>query len=87
MRNQQTARSYNFRVVIEPDEDRWFAYCPALEKYAAATWGNTYEEAYQNIQQVIQMVIDEFIEDGTPLPGEHKDDVQIFSEPRVMVTV
>jgi hypothetical protein len=30
-----------FTVVIEPDEDRWHAYAPALSQYAAATWGST----------------------------------------------
>jgi len=24
-------KTYTFRVVVEPDEDRWFACCPALE--------------------------------------------------------
>jgi predicted RNase H-like HicB family nuclease len=38
-------KSYLFRVVVEPDEDRWHAYCPALDKYGAATWGYTKEEA------------------------------------------
>jgi len=34
-------KSYLFRVVVEPDEERWHAYCPALDKYGAATWGYT----------------------------------------------
>ena len=32
-------KTYVFRVVIEPDEDRWSAHCPALHTYGAATWG------------------------------------------------
>jgi hypothetical protein len=36
-------KTYVFRVVIEPDEDRRLAHCPALLTYGAATWGNTHE--------------------------------------------
>lgn len=31
-------KTYVFRVVVEPDEDRWHAYCPALEDKGGATW-------------------------------------------------
>jgi predicted RNA binding protein YcfA (HicA-like mRNA interferase family) len=57
-------KTYTFRVVVEPDEDRWFAYCPALRDYGAATWGYTREEALQHINEVVQMVISELREDG-----------------------
>ena len=38
-------KTYTFQVVIEPDEDRWQAYCPELVQYGGATWGYTREEA------------------------------------------
>lgn len=41
-----------FRVVVEPDEDRWSAHCPVLAHLGAATWGNTEEEALTHIQEV-----------------------------------
>jgi predicted RNase H-like HicB family nuclease len=50
-------KTYVFRVVIEPDEDRWSAYCPALRQYAAMTWGNTQEETLKHIREVVQMVV------------------------------
>ena len=78
---------YIFKVVIEPDEDRWHAHCPALEEYAAATWGCTEEEAFQNIQEVVQMIVEELIEDEKPIPEFPSEEVPVFSEPRVMVTV
>jgi predicted RNase H-like HicB family nuclease len=78
---------YIFRVVVEPDEDRWHAYCPALEEYAATTWGYTEEEAFKNIQEVVQMIVEELIEDGKPIPEFPSGEVLVFSEPRVMVTV
>lgn len=80
-------KTYVFRVVVEPDEDRWHAYCPALERYAATTWGRTEEEAHKNIHEVVQMIIDELVEDGKPIPELPEEDVEVFSEPRVMVTV
>ena len=40
--------TYTFRVVVEPEEDRWRAYCPALEAQGAATWGYTQEEALRS---------------------------------------
>jgi hypothetical protein len=31
--------TYTFLIVVEPDEDRWRAYAPALEAQGASTWG------------------------------------------------
>jgi predicted RNase H-like HicB family nuclease len=76
-------KTYVFRVVIEPDEDRWSAYCPALLTYSAVTWGNTQEEALKHIQEVVQMVVEELLEDGEPIP----EDVQVSQEPLVAVTL
>ena len=59
-------KTFTFNVVIEPDDDRWHAYCPALEQYGAATWGYTEEEALRHIQEVVQMVVAELREDGVP---------------------
>lgn len=76
--------SYTFKAVVEPDDDRWHAYCPALEKYGAATWGNTKEEALKHIEEVVQIVVDELTEEGTPLPEVGQDVVEVFP---VSVTV
>jgi predicted RNase H-like HicB family nuclease len=57
-------RTYTFKVVVEPDDGRWHAHCPALDRYGAATWGDTEEEAFQNIREVVQMVVEELREDG-----------------------
>ena len=59
-----------FTVVVLPDEDRWSAWCPALEKYAATTWGDTKEEALQNIQEVIEMIVQELIEGKEAIPED-----------------
>jgi predicted RNase H-like HicB family nuclease len=73
--------------VVEPDEDRWFAYCPVLEKHGAATWGYTKEEALKNIREVVEMTIESMIEHGEPIPEEPESEVQISSEPKVAVIV
>jgi predicted RNase H-like HicB family nuclease len=80
-------QTYAFKVIVEPDEDRWHAYCPALQDYGAATWGNTREEAFKHIQEVVQIVIDELREDGIAIPAGPKGDVEVFSDERVAVTV
>ena len=80
-RGETEPRTYLFRVVVEPDEDRWHAYCPALKDKGGATWGYTREEALKNIREVVEL-----IEDGEPIPEASGKEVQIFSEPRVMVT-
>ena len=80
-------KTYNFKVVVEPDGDQWHAYCPVLQKYGAATWGNTEAEAYRHIQEVVQMVVEELLEDGDPIPDAPDSDVVVSSEPRVMITV
>lgn len=76
-------KTYLFKVVVEPDEDRWSAYCPALKHLGAATWGNTREEALKHIDEVVHMVVAELIEDGDPIP----EDVPVSEEPLVAITV
>jgi predicted RNase H-like HicB family nuclease len=75
--------TYTFKVVVEPDEDRWRAYCPALEDQGAATWGYTREEALQHIREVLEMIVAELVGEGKPVPGN----VAVSEEPLVAVTV
>ena len=80
-------KTYIFRVVVEPDEERWFAYCPILEEKGGATWGYTREEALRNVKEVIEMTIEGLIERGEPIPEEPEGEVRVFPEPLVAVTV
>jgi predicted RNase H-like HicB family nuclease len=86
-------KTYNFKVVVEPDEDfdghpsGWHAYCPAIEKQGASTWGATETEALKNINSVVHMVVESMLEHGEPIPEEPADQVQVTVEPRVAVTV
>jgi predicted RNase H-like HicB family nuclease len=78
-------KTYMFKVVVEPDEGGFHAYCPALRDYGAVTQGATTAEALKNINEVVQMIMDELREDGISLPS--RDDVEIFEGARVAVTV
>ncbi|HHT9118793.1 MAG TPA: type II toxin-antitoxin system HicB family antitoxin [Candidatus Hypogeohydataceae bacterium YC38] len=80
-------KTYIFRVIIEPDDDRWAAYCPALLRQGASTWGNTREEALKNIEEVVKMVIQSLREHGEPIPEGPEDAVRLSSEPQVAVTI
>ncbi|NVM57922.1 MAG: type II toxin-antitoxin system HicB family antitoxin [Desulfobacterales bacterium] len=80
-------KSYVFRVVVEPDEDRWFAYCPLLQKQGGATWGDTREEALRNLQEVLQMVVASMREHGEKIPESPIDEVTVLPSPSVAVTI
>jgi predicted RNase H-like HicB family nuclease len=79
----QPVSTYSFRVVVEPDGEAWHAYCPALKRYGAVTWGATRVEALKHIREVVEMVVAELVEDGEPLPA----DAGVSEEPLVAVTV
>ncbi len=86
-------KTYNFRVVVEPDEDfdgnpsGWHAYCPALERQGASTWGLTEAEARKNIDEVVHLVVESMLERGERVPDEPLDRADVSAEPRVAVTV
>jgi predicted RNase H-like HicB family nuclease len=75
--------TYTFKVVVEPDGDAWYAYCPALKGYGAVTWGETRAEALRHVREVVEVVVAELVEDGEPLPA----DAGVSSDPLVAVTV
>ncbi len=80
-------KTYTFKVVIEPDDDRWHAYCPALVEQGAATHGATRDEALKNIREVAEMVVESLREHGEPIPEEPSDQLHVSSVPEVLVTV
>ena len=68
-------KHYVFRVVLEPDEEGWHVYFPPWASIGASTWGYTREEALYHIQEVLEMIIEEFEEEGTPLPSMEEEEV------------
>ncbi|MBI2816066.1 MAG: type II toxin-antitoxin system HicB family antitoxin [Acidobacteria bacterium] len=60
---------YQYTVVIEQDEDGvYISSCPALQ--GCHSYGDTYEEALENIREVIQLHIEARQSVGDPIPIE-----------------
>jgi predicted RNase H-like HicB family nuclease len=59
-----------FTVVIEPDEDGYHAYVPALP--GCHTFGETLDEARANIAEAMELHIESMRQDGEPIPTEHE---------------
>ena len=86
-------KSYVFKVVFEkdkwPDEPEekaiWRAYIPALP--GAHAWGNTQQEAYENLKNAVDLIIADLLEEGQPIPTEPSPFVQTSDEPLLTVTV
>ena len=80
-------KTYAFKVVVERDDDRWHAYCPALQRFGAATWGSTREEALERIREVVRLVVETLEKDGEAMPDGPEELVQVLSESHVAVTI
>jgi predicted RNase H-like HicB family nuclease len=57
---------YRFTVVIERDEEGYFAFCPELQ--GCYTQGETYEEVLRNIKDAIRLHIEDRLESGEEIP-------------------
>ncbi len=58
--------TYKFSVVIEKDNDGYFAFCPELQ--GCYTQGETYEEVLVNIKDAIHLHVEDRIENGEEVP-------------------
>ncbi|MBM3142513.1 MAG: type II toxin-antitoxin system HicB family antitoxin [Chloroflexi bacterium] len=58
-------RSYRFTVVVEKDEEGYFAYCPELQ--GCYTQGNTFEEVMTNIRDAIKLHIEDRLASNEPI--------------------
>ncbi|MFQ5779767.1 MAG: type II toxin-antitoxin system HicB family antitoxin [Nitrospiria bacterium] len=59
-------KNYRFSVVIEKDQDGYFAFCPELQ--GCYTQGATYEEALENIKDGIRLHAKDRLEGGEEIP-------------------
>ena len=59
-------KNYRFSVVIERDENGYYAYCPELQ--GCYTQGDTYEEALANIKDAIRLHVEDRVESGEEIP-------------------
>jgi len=58
--------NYRFSVVIERDEEGYFAFCPELQ--GCYTQGDTYEEVLENIKDAIRLHMEDRLEAGEEIP-------------------
>ena len=62
--------TYQFTVVIEPDEQGYHAFVPALP--GCHTFGDTLDEARANIAEAMELHIESMQADGEPIPVEQE---------------
>ncbi|MDG6245041.1 MAG: type II toxin-antitoxin system HicB family antitoxin [Methanolobus sp.] len=72
-------KKYTFPVVIEKDQDGYFAMCPALD--GCYSQGDTYEEALENIKDAIVLMLEDM-----QMSDETAPDINSFSLVAVEVT-
>lgn len=60
--------NYDFTIVIEPDENGFHAFVPALP--GCHSFGETLDEAQSNIAEAIELHVECMIEDGEEIPVE-----------------
>jgi len=60
--------NYDFTIVIEPDENGYHAFVPALQ--GCHSFGSTVDEAKENIAEAIELHVECMIEDGELVPVE-----------------
>ena len=62
--------SYQFTVVIEPDDQGYHAFVPALP--GCHSFGDTLDEARANIFEAMQLHVESMEADGEPIPIEQE---------------
>ena len=68
-------KNYRFSVVIEKDQDGYFALCPELQ--GCYTQGDSYEEALSNIEEAIRLHVEDRLAAGEDIP--QPDSVSVTS--------
>jgi predicted RNase H-like HicB family nuclease len=55
-------KRYVYRIIIEPDDDRFYAEIPALP--GCYSWGYPYEEVFRNIKKAAELWLETLSEDS-----------------------
>jgi predicted RNase H-like HicB family nuclease len=66
MYKEHDVEKYRFSVVLEKDQDGYFAFCPELQ--GCYTQGETYEEALENMKDAVRLHIEERLAVGEDIP-------------------
>lgn len=59
-------KTYRFSIVVERDEEGYFAFCPELQ--GCYTQGDTYEEVLENIKDAIRLHVNDRLDSGEEVP-------------------
>ena len=59
-------KTYRFPIMIEKDEEGYFAFCPELQ--GCYTQGDTYEEVLENIKDAIRLHVNDRLDNGEEVP-------------------
>jgi predicted RNase H-like HicB family nuclease len=59
-------KNYHFSIVVEKDEEGYFAFCPELQ--GCYSQGGTYEETLENIKDAIKLHIEDRIANKEEMP-------------------
>lgn len=73
-------KSYRFSVVIEKDEDGYYAYCPNLQ--GCYTQGDTWEDALENIKDAVRLHLEDRLARGEAITS-----TELVSVSSIEVTV
>lgn len=57
---------YKFSVVVEKDDDGYFASCPELQ--GCYTQGDTYEETLENMKDAIRLHVEDRLQANEEIP-------------------
>ena len=59
-------KTYRFPIMIEKDEEGYFALCPELQ--GCYTQGSTYEDILENIKDAIRLHVNDRLDNGEEVP-------------------
>ena len=59
-------KRYLFVVVVEKDEDGYYAFCPQLQ--GCYTQGDTFEEVMDDIRDAIKLHVEDRLAENEPVP-------------------
>jgi len=73
-------KNYRFTVIVEKDEEGYFAYCPELQ--GCYTQGKTFEEVMANIKDATKLHVEDRLVNNEPIATS---DMISFSSLEVVV--
>jgi predicted RNase H-like HicB family nuclease len=80
LREVSKMKNYRFALIVERDEEGYFAYCPELQ--GCYTQGKTFEEVMANIKDAIKLHVEDRLANNEPITTS---DMISFSSLEVMV--